>query len=62
MIHVVCGGLGGLDRVPALPERGRPLPPLFLGLLSLLLPLGQDLGVFGRGLSRKKNLLFYTIF
>merc|ERR1719479_436007 len=47
MIH----GLGGFDRVPALPEGSRPLPPLFLCLLGLLLPLGQDLGVLGRGLS-----------
>jgi len=47
MIH----SLGGFDRVPALPERRRPLPPLFLGLLGFLLPLGQDLGVLGRGLS-----------
>ena len=43
-------GLLALDGVPALAERSGPLPALFLGLVLLLLPLSQDLGVFGSSL------------
>ena len=44
-------GLVALDRVPALPERSGALPAELLGLTLLLLPLGQDLGVLGGGLT-----------
>ena len=37
--------------VSGLPERGRPLPPLFLGLLCFLLPLGKNLSIFSSGLT-----------
>jgi len=40
-----------LDGVPALAEGSSALPAKLLGLSLLLLSLGQDLGVFGGGLT-----------